>query len=43
MIIEKYKESWAEEDDFEYGGRSTRSVVKSVTLSDNHIPTIKFQ
>ena len=25
-----------EEDDLEYGGRSTRFVVKSVTLSDNH-------
>ena len=32
--------SGAEEDDFEYGGRSTRSEVKSVTLSDNHTPTI---
>ena len=29
-----------EEDDFEYGSRSTRSEVKSVTLSDNHAPTI---
>ena len=27
-----------EEDNFEYGGRSTRSEVKSVTLSDNHTP-----
>ena len=32
--------SGVEEDDFEYGGRSTRSEVESVTLSDNHTPTI---
>ena len=29
--------TWEEEDDFEYG------VVESVTLSDNHTPTIMFQ
>ena len=30
----------ASRGDFEYGGRSTRSEVKSVTLSDNHTPII---